>query len=82
MNDIKKGVYYDREINEPFEVLGFAKNAKTLEELVLYRFVRTSKLNGETNFVVESKENFLEKLSYDSEEPRLVFMYVVDDMND
>ncbi|MBI5065705.1 hypothetical protein HZA97_05710 [Candidatus Woesearchaeota archaeon] len=82
MSEIKRGVYYDREINEPFEVLGFAKNAESLEELVLYRFVRTSKLNDKTNFVVESKESFLEKLSYNSEAPRLVFMYIVDDMND
>ncbi len=74
MKEVKKGVYFDLETRNVYEVIGLTKNVDTLEELVLYRLVNTANCGGITLFV-ESQESFLEKTAHESPKLRFVHLY-------
>ncbi|MBI4918848.1 hypothetical protein HY837_02895 [archaeon] len=75
MGEFKRGVYIDLETNKLYEILGLTRNLESLEELVLFRPVKTSHVEDNVYFFVEPIESFLKQINPDSECFRLVYVY-------
>ncbi|MGV8161942.1 MAG: DUF1653 domain-containing protein [Candidatus Nanoarchaeia archaeon] len=77
MNDqpLKVKGYYLHYKNKPYKLLGIVRHSETLEEMIHYRALYTSKDFGKKAEWVRPKEMFFENLTYnDKEVPRFKFV--------
>ncbi|MCX6706600.1 MAG: DUF1653 domain-containing protein [Candidatus Woesearchaeota archaeon] len=74
MAEAKKGIYRHYK-GRTYEVIGTARHSETLEELIVYRALYTSKKFGKNALWARPKRMFLEKITFEGKRiPR--FKYI------
>jgi hypothetical protein len=74
MAELKKGIYRHYK-GRTYKVIGTARQSETLEELVIYKALYTSKEFGKNALWARPKKMFLEKITFEGKRiPR--FKYI------